>query len=525
MKKWLILIILLVNFSYIQFIFTNSIYYTNQSIDIKIKKSSSPINFMLNDDIMGITQYSLFMVSENESFWNNDSSSFPHIAIDKDHNIHVVWEDNTNVWGTDSEIMYSEYIHTLNKWTNPIIISDNSSNWNDGNSLYPDIAVDELGSVYIVWEDWSIGPWSYDQGDSEIMYRKFTPDNGWSDVIIISDNESKWNTGASKHPSIAVDGDGIVSVVWEEYTAGSWGTDSEVFYRRSLDGINWGDFMVISDNSSHWNNGNSNYPFIVADKTGVLHVVWEDGTDGLWGSDSEIFYAFFDKNLEWHDPILVSDNLTNWNSGISMNPKLAVDFNSNVYFVWEDKTAGIWGTDSEIMLRCYYKNNSWSNFQIISDNSSRWNNDTSALPSISIYNNNIFIAWVDYTDGTWGNDTEIMFTWYNRTDWSSVYIISEVPGIINNNTSTQPDIAIDNSGYVYITWRDIINQLGGSDTEIFVIMPIIEENPHIDIDNHGPIILTIFSIISYPVSIIIMLYVQKMSKNRIKINNRIKLKL
>ncbi len=48
---------------------------------------------------------------------------------------------------------------------------------------------------------------------------------------------------------------------------------------------------VISDDDTLWNNGNSEYAAIAVDGSGTVHVVWEDSTDGAWGTDYEIMHT------------------------------------------------------------------------------------------------------------------------------------------------------------------------------------------------------------------------------------------
>ena len=38
----------------------------------------------------------------------------------------------------------------------------------------------------------------------------------------------------------------------------------------------------------NWNNDDSLFPDITIDSLGILHVVWSDDTNGLWGNDTEI---------------------------------------------------------------------------------------------------------------------------------------------------------------------------------------------------------------------------------------------
>jgi hypothetical protein len=57
----------------------------------------------------------------------------------------------------------------------------------------------------------------------------------------------------------------------------------------------WSNATVISDgyNGVYWNDGSS-YDPTIAIGTNQVHIVWSDGTDGVWGTDKEIMYVNFE---------------------------------------------------------------------------------------------------------------------------------------------------------------------------------------------------------------------------------------
>ncbi len=290
-------------------------------------------------------------------YWNNRSSSNPDIAVDRDDNIHVVWNDGTNgPWGGigDVEIMYTKYTEATG-WSNITIISDgyNSIYWNDGSSVDPDITIDSLGNIHVVWHDDTVGVWSGGGGDTEIMYASYTEATGWSNITIISDglNDIYWNDKESYSPSIAIDRNDNIHVVWEDSTSGVWGADWEIMY--STHGASgWSFPEVISDgfNNVYWNTGYSLNPSIAVDGLGNVHVVWQDNTIGGWGTDVEIMYTSYSENTGWILPKVISDRYlgVNWNDGFSGSPAIAYG-NEEMHIVWYDGTDGVWGSDYEIM--------------------------------------------------------------------------------------------------------------------------------------------------------------------------------
>jgi hypothetical protein len=85
-----------------------------------------------------------------------------------------------------------------------------------------------------------------------------------------------WDSDGSKNPSVALDSNHHINVVWQDYTPG----DYDLYYKRSTDGgTTWTTKRLT------WTPGYSFQPAISVDSTGDIHVVWEDLTPG----NGEIF--------------------------------------------------------------------------------------------------------------------------------------------------------------------------------------------------------------------------------------------
>ncbi len=348
---------------------------------------------------------------------------------------------------------------TLNtsSWFNATVISD-INNWNIDESLDPSIAVDNNGNIHVVWEDYTNGEWGT---DSEIMYANYTS-AGWSNATVISDIYG-WNNEPSLAPSIAVDNNSNLHVVWEDDTDGEWGTDSEIMY-ANYTSVGWSNATVISDIYG-WNDQDSRFTSIVVDNNSNIHVVWSDDTDGEWGGDWEIMYAN-NTGAGWSNATVISD-IYGWNNDDSSSPSIAIDNNGNLHVVWEDSTAGEWGTDQEIMY-ANYTGASWSNATVISDIYG-WNDDDSSSPSIAVANdNNLHVVWEDGTNGTWGIDIEIMYANYTSAGWSNATVISDIYGW-NNDLSLAPSIVVDKNGKIHVVWSDDTDGEWGTDQEIMYV--------------------------------------------------------
>jgi len=337
-----------------------------------IVSSSVSNNYDLKSSAVDFSNATVVSDGFNSNYWNDGHSYDPSIAVDSSDKVHAVWEDHTDgVWGADTEIMYATY-NTATGWSNATVISDGYSGvyWNDGNSYNPVIAIDSSNRVHVVWYDGTDGAWGTDY---EIMYAQYTTATGWSNATVISDgyDGSYWNDGNSYHPAIAVDSSDKVHVVWYDYTVGAWGTDGEIMYVIYTTVTGWSNVTIISDglNGIYWNDDFSVDPSIAIDSRDKVHVVWEDGTNGVWGIDVEIMYATYTDSSGWSTVKIVSDGYggSYWNDGYSENPAIAVDSSDKVHVVWQDSTDGVWGTDTEIMYAMYTTATGWSNVTIISE--------------------------------------------------------------------------------------------------------------------------------------------------------------
>ncbi len=421
-------------------------------------------------------------------FWNDGFSQYPAIAIDDSGKTHVVWEDSsTGPWGTDNEIMYASYTEATG-WSNVSVISDGYGGiyWNNGSSNVPDIAIDSSGKVHVVWHDYTSGVWG---ADIEIMYVSYTEATGWSNISVISDGYSSiyWNDGYSYVPSITIDKNDSIHVVWSDSTAGVWGlgTDYEIMYTKYSNVSGWSNATVISDGYAgvYWNDARSTYPKIKTDSSGGVHVVWQDESDGVWGTDIEIMYVSYTEALGWSNITLISDGFSGiyWNDGESEEPSIVVDSNDIVHVVWQDNTPGVWGGDYEIMYSTLGAAG-WSFPKVISDGymGVYWNIDDSKYPSINVDGlGNPHVVWSDHTDGVWGIDREIMYTKYSEeTGWTLSKVISDgfMEAYWNTGDSNYPSIAYGNEE-MHIVWRDTTDGVWGTDYEIMYSNVSVDLNP------------------------------------------------
>jgi len=93
--------------------------------------------------------------------WNTSFSKNSCIAADSSNRVYIVWRDNIT---GDSEIYFKKSTDGGISW-----ISTKRLTWNSGTSLGPDIGLDSLNNVHILWSDDTPSQFNY-----EIYYKKGT---------------------------------------------------------------------------------------------------------------------------------------------------------------------------------------------------------------------------------------------------------------------------------------------------------------------------------------------------------------
>ena len=142
--------------------------------------------------------------------WTPGHSTCPRAIVDAIGNLSVVWSEDVSE-DFNSEIYYKKSPDGGTAWT-----ANKRLTWTPSISLYPGVAADPAGNVYVVWEE--------DLDHTEIYYKKST--NGgsvWSRTWNIS-----WTSGDSYEPNVALDSSGHLHMVWYDATPGNF----EIYYRK-----------------------------------------------------------------------------------------------------------------------------------------------------------------------------------------------------------------------------------------------------------------------------------------------------
>jgi uncharacterized phage-like protein YoqJ len=331
--------------------------------------------------------------------WNSGDSWTPSIAIDSQDNIYVVWEDETP---GNFEIFLKKSTNGGTSWTQKRLTRTSGDSWD------PSIAIDSQDNIYVVWEDETPGNW-------EIFLKKST--NGGTSW---TQKRLTWTSSCSWTPSIAIDSQDNIYVVWDDCTSGNY----EIFLKKSTNGgTNWTQKRLT------WNSGDSEYSSIAIDSQDNIYVVWEDETPG----NDEIFLKkSTNGGTSWTQKRLTRTSDDSW------TPSIAIDSQDNIYVVWEDYTP----VNDEIFLKKSTNGGTnWTQKRLTWTSGGSWNS------SIAIDSqDNIYVVW---QDETLGNDEIFLKKSTNGgTNWTQKRLTW------TSGDSWNPSIAIDSQDNIYVVWDD-----------------------------------------------------------------------
>jgi uncharacterized repeat protein (TIGR01451 family) len=322
------------------------------------------------------------------------SSQYPQIAVDESGTVHIAWEE--------SEYPYKTY-YTQRKsdgtWSTPQSIVENLE------EIYPILTVDSMGIVHILWRGYM------PEGSYEIFHVWRDTSGVWSSPHNISNT-----SGESLLLYVAAADNGVIHVVWIDSTSGQ----DELYYAwRELDGT-WSTPQSIS--------GAFNVEYsaqLAVDKDNAVHVVWLSGE--WWPSDWNFYYARRDSNGTWSSPQLCA----------SLNdhaePHMVVDGNGNVHLVWNDFK---YLMDDDI-------------FYTQRNNAGVWSEPVELSGALDGYWPDIAVGENGDVHVVWGGNP-IGHIWRKSSGgWSSPYTVFESHG---DNIS--PRVAVDGNGIAHVAWGD-----------------------------------------------------------------------
>ena len=192
-------------------------------------------------------------------------------------------------------------------------------------SIYPSIAVDSNSAVHLVWSD--VGSYSFNNGGIT-YYRKMTELTQLSSSKSNSYMDiliSNTSAGSTNPPRVAVDSTGKAYIVWSDNRDAN---NREIYLTTvESDGLTKGEEVRLTSSALHSDNSD-----IKIDSGDVPRIVWQDNKSGI----SQIYYAEYDKT----NKILKNETQVSNSSSGAIFPHIVLDKEDGVHICWQDNREG-----------------------------------------------------------------------------------------------------------------------------------------------------------------------------------------
>jgi uncharacterized membrane protein len=308
-------------------------------------------------------------------------------------------------------------------------------------SRNPTICVDDDDHIYIVWED-------IDNGTSELLFAKL-----WYYVGNITFQEnglrvSDLDPADSMDPDIAVDSTGNLSLVWTDARYESGNGNLEILYKR----LNSDGAALTADTRITGDVGISERPSIDIDSANMAHVVWYDFRDSDDGV--VINHGVFYRKLSINGAPLTTERRITFASPESV-PDVAVDTDGNVHVTFDD--------DRYESFDIFYTLLDNNGITILDDrNISPKDPTESRLPRMALSDSNaVDVVWQDASSSGWA----VHYSAVGYDGDLEVYDQELTGEVFANATAPAVLCAKDNNSMVLF----IGQALGSNNTEMFFL--------------------------------------------------------
>ncbi|HEY3516246.1 MAG TPA: putative Ig domain-containing protein [Gammaproteobacteria bacterium] len=272
----------------------------------------------------------------------------------------------------------------------------------------PHIHMDDGGNAVAVW---------IDGAQAGVYARRYLSAGGWQPVEKISSA-----TGTSADLDTAMDGDGNISVVWNQDDGANW----NAYANRYESGAGWGNAVTL-ETTAEWVVAP---PRVAAGPNGTAFVVWPQWTPG---NTAVAIFASRYTSSGWDTPVVISGSTT-----LGNEPFIAVDSDGNAVAIWIDNAI------LKVHANRYTAASGWGTATSIQSSTGN-----AEYPDLAIDANGVAMAvWEEVTP-----DLSAAHIWANRfvpgSGWDSSTQISTGTGV----AARAPRIGVDSQGRAIAVWH------------------------------------------------------------------------
>jgi len=296
------------------------------------------------------------------------------------------------------------------------------------NSKHPSLGIDDDGTLNLVW---SYKGWISSEGGAEIMYKR-SVDNGdhWSNETRLTHAKED-----SFRPRIAVYHQ-ILHVVWYDNRDGNF----EIYYKKSEDnGEHWNEDVKLTNSS-----GISKLVSICVDSIGNIHLVWLEQQNG---DRYSIYYMKgMNDGREWSTPkLLSSEGSVDIAAGAA---KIVVDSHDALHVVWSDSGAQGASFEHVIYRKSANHRETWSSPV---DLTKEFKSTDAFMPeTVTDAKDNVYVIWKATNRSDNSNELYYIGKSIEGNDSSQINRLTHVV----YGSRLHPTMIVDKIGYLHIMWYD-----------------------------------------------------------------------
>jgi len=370
----------------------------------------------------------------------NGEASLPS-CVALNNSAWVFWQDGRN---GDFDIWCANSTDGGQTFFTPVRVDDTDRNSNPGDGgseqKNPCAVIDDLGNLYVAWEDNRNGDW-------DIYFSKSADLGGtWSTNIRVDDG----GTYGQHHPRMTLDDSDTLFVVWDDERGSSVQTQTNIYFIKSSDrGQNF-DVPSIQVDDAGPGVLNQKFPDVAVDQEGNIYVAWEDDRVG----DMDIYSSVStDGGLSFETNVLVSDDAQDF---MQSAPRM-VAIGSKPYVVWSD------GRNANNDIYYSYSNDYGLTYAANARIDHAAGSVDAMNPDVAVGSDNtMYVFWTDNRNSSqdifmsWSHDLTTFFPDQQASD----------PGLLT--VQSFPSVAIDKYGKLYCAYQDNRN----GDYDIYVATSI-----------------------------------------------------
>ncbi len=357
----------------------------------------------------------------------------PQVAVNDDGEAVLVWRQRYDGVSGHFRIFKAEYRN--GQWSAPQDLADNISPY----AFYadnPQVAINSRGDAVIVWQQYDNGRWQ--------IFKLECRNGSWEDprypVRLSLPGQHAYN------PQVAVNDDGDVIVVWQQYNGGS-PNRSQIFKAERRNGL-WLRPADLDDNISP-DGQNAQFPQVAINSRGDAVVVWQQ-YDGHY---NQIFKSER-RNGTWTHPdnADLGDNISP-DGQHAYHPQVAIAPGQEAVIVWEQRVSSL-----RQVVVVEYRDGSWSDFSYPLP-VSQFGRNGNYYPQVAMNaRGDAVVAWRQWDGANW----QIFRAEYRDGRWIR-------PDGPDDNISpdgqdaSAAQVAMDANGSAVIVWQ----QSDGGNDQIF----------------------------------------------------------